>query len=247
MNTPTVNDAKSKLIVALDLPDMEKAIAMAKQLQNHVGVFKIGLQLFLKEGRKIVENIAEFGVPIFLDLKLHDIPATVSKAIASLDNLPISMLTVHTAGGKSMLEAAAIAARKLSSKPLVLGVTVLTSIGDEDIPQLGMSGKISEIVLKRAKLAYESGLGGIVASASELETLRPALPSPFKLVIPGIRPQGAELFDQKRVATPSIAISQGADFLVIGRPIRDAQNPLEASNSIVNEIFTTISGVNNEK
>lgn len=225
--------AKKRLILALDLPSASEAVALAGSVKDHVGCFKIGLQLFLKEGRTVVEEVAKLGVPLFLDLKLHDIPATVGSAVRSLKGLPISMLTLHTGGGRAMLEAAVEAAATFPEPPLLLGVTLLTSLSEEDFPAVMMTGTASEVVRTRARLAVEAGVGGIVASPQEVKMLRELCPPAFKLVIPGIRLADSVADDQKRIATPDRAISEGADFLVVGRPIRASSDPAAAAAEVV--------------
>ena len=228
-----VTMAQERLILALDLPDTAQAVALAGAVKDHVGCFKIGLQLFLQEGLAVVEEVARFGVPIFLDLKLHDIPATVGSAVRSLKGLPISMLTVHTGGGRAMLEAAVEAAAIFPDPPLLLGVTLLTSLSEEDFPEVMRNGTAGEVVRTRAQLAADAGVGGIVASPREVKMLRELCPPPFRLVIPGIRMADGPSDDQKRVATPDLAIREGADFLVVGRPIRSAPDPARAAAAIV--------------
>ncbi|MBU1243764.1 orotidine-5'-phosphate decarboxylase [Myxococcota bacterium] len=227
--------ARSRLIFACDVQTLAEAVEAGEMLKNSVGMWKIGLELFLREGRPVVERIAAFGLPIFLDLKLHDIPATVSRAILNLDQLPIRFLTIHASGGQEMLREAAAAAAKLSSRPTVLGVTVLTSLGGEDLARDGYSGTVGELVVARLRACLDAGVGGVVASALEVGTLAGLVPAGFSLVIPGIRPSSG-VQDQKRVATPGAAIAAGATHLVVGRPIRDAADPAGAANDIVLEI-----------
>ncbi|MBU1241520.1 orotidine-5'-phosphate decarboxylase [Myxococcota bacterium] len=228
--------ARKRLILALDMPGAKEALELAETVKDVVGCFKVGLQLFLREGPSIVERVARLGVPVFLDLKLHDIPATVAKAVISLKGLPISFLTIHTAGGIEMMEAAADAASSLDSSLALLGVTLLTSLSESDFPQVGLMGSSQELVLRRAMLAREAGLAGVVASAREVSRLRQAVGEGFYLVIPGIRPAGAGNDDQKRIATPQSAIALGATHLVVGRPISASADPGQSARAILSMI-----------
>ena len=214
---------KSKLIVALDVDTYDAATGLVESLAENVTIYKVGSQLFTREGPRMVEYLAGQGKQCFLDLKFHDIPNTVAKAVTAAGALPgVMMLTLHTAGGAEMLQAAA----DVADRPRLLGVTVLTSTG----------GDVQAEVLRRAQLARECGLDGIVASARELPALRAALGPEFWIVTPGIRPAGADLADQKRVVTPGEAIAAGASYLVIGRPIVAAPDPAAAARAIVAEM-----------
>ncbi len=224
---------RERLILALDVPTASDAIHLADQVKDSVGCFKIGLQLFLREGPAVVEAVAALGNPVFLDLKLHDIPVTVAKAVSSLARLPVSMLTLHTGGGRAMLEAAVEAASAFREPPMLLGVTLLTSLSEADFPSIGMTGVASDLVRGRAALAKASGLGGVVASAQEVEMLRQEMGDRFGLVIPGIRPAGAGLDDQKRVETPQRAIVRGATHIVVGRPISASADPCTSARAIL--------------
>jgi orotidine-5'-phosphate decarboxylase len=233
--------ARGRLIFACDVQTLSEAVELGEALRNSVGMWKIGLELFLREGRSVVERMSAFGLPIFLDLKLHDIPATVSRAILNLDHLPIRFLTLHASGGLEMMREAAAAAAKLSSRPTLLGVTVLTSLGAEDLARDGYTGTVNDLVVSRLHGCLEAGVGGVVASALEVGALSSLVPAGFSLVIPGIRPaSGAQ--DQKRVATPAAAIAAGATHLVVGRPIRDAADPAGAADGIVLEIASAAAG-----
>ena len=233
--------ARSRLIFACDMQTLPEAVEVGETLKDSVGMWKIGLELFLREGRAVVERMSAFGLPIFLDLKLHDIPATVARAILNLEGLPIRFLTIHASGGLLMLQEAAAAAGQLSSRPTLLGVTVLTSLGPEDLVRDGYPGTVRDLVVMRLRNCMEAGVGGVVASALEVGTLSTLVPAGFSLVIPGIRPaSGAQ--DQKRVATPAAAISAGATHLVVGRPIRDAADPAGAAAEIVQEIARAAAG-----
>ena len=195
-----------------------------------MGAFKIGKELFVAEGPDIVRRVRDTGAAVFLDLKFHDIPNTVAKAVASAAQQDVQMLTVHASGGAAMLRAAQEAAGP--DGPLVLGVTVLTSMDEQDLTELGIQKTPAEQVHHLAKLATAAGLCGLVCSPQEIAPLREVLPAEVQLVTPGIRPAGSASGDQKRVMTPADAITAGADWLVIGRPIYAAGNPREAAEAI---------------
>jgi orotidine-5'-phosphate decarboxylase len=230
-----MNDAKSKLIVALDVPDRDAALKAVDALTGHVGYFKLGLEIFTGEGPRLVQEIRARGEKVFLDLKLHDIPNTVKGAVRSACRLGVEMLTVHTSGGGPMLAAAVQEAQSSANPPMLLGVTALTSLSDDDLKKIGVRGSAEMWVEQLAELAMNSGIPGIVASSKEL----PMLIQKFwklKFVIPGIRPAGAALQDQSRTATPAEAIKAGADYIVVGRPILQAADPAVAADKIVQEI-----------
>ncbi len=227
------------IIVALDTTDVKYACRLSSQLSEHVGAVKLGLEFFTAHGSAGVREIAKTGMPIFLDLKFHDIPNTVAKTIRALSSLKVFMFTIHTSGGKAMMEAAAKAISETflyDNPPSVVGVTMLTSLDEGDLKTIGMSDGISGQVERLAKLAQKSGLNGVVCSAHEIETLRKVCGPSFKLVVPGIRPEGSLNSDQKRVMTPREALRKGANYLVIGRPITEANDPVWA----VKEIITSI-------
>ena len=231
-----MNNPKSHLIVALDFPDRAAAIRMAEKLSGHVGYFKIGLELFTREGPGLVQEIRDRGEKIFLDLKLHDIPNTVRGAVRSACRLGVDMLTIHASGGSNMLYAASQQALESKSPPLLLAVTALTSLSEDEMKMLGVAGSMDRWVERLAELAQRSGMGGIVASSKELPMLRRRFGNKMKLVIPGIRPAGTALQDQSRTAIPADAIRAGADYIVVGRPILQATHPAQAADSIVDEI-----------
>lgn len=231
-----MNDSRSRIIVALDVPDRETAITAVDRLTGHVGCFKIGLELFTREGPRLVEEIRDRGEKIFLDLKLHDIPNTVAGAVRSVCKLGIDMVTVHASGGSPMLEAACREAQASDSPPLVLAVTVLTSLSEEDMGRFGVNGSMEEWVERLARTACDSGIRGLVASARELSMLRGKFDPELQLVIPGIRPKGTGVHDQSRTATPYDAIRSGANYLVVGRPIMQAPDPAAVADRIVDEI-----------
>jgi orotidine-5'-phosphate decarboxylase len=216
------------LIVALDVETFDEAKALVHKLGDSVEIYKIGSQLFTAFGPQAVREIGAGGKKIFLDLKFHDIPNTVAKAVESAASLNVFMLTVHTVGGKEMMEAAAAAAKKAKHRPLIVGVTVLTSDT--------ATADTSKTVLERARLAIESGLDGVVASPQEAAMLRRELGAKFIIVTPGIRPAGGDAGDQKRIATPKDAITAGSNYLVVGRPIVKATFPKDAAYKILQEI-----------
>ncbi len=225
--------ARNKLAFALDYPSLAEARSGATLVASAVGVLKVGLELFVKEGPAAVAIGAEFGCNVFLDLKLHDIPETVDRAVASACGLGARYLTVHASGGPRMLEKAAERVAKEGAELTLLGVTVLTSLDAEDLNRVGVSADPSAQALRLAKLAMEAGIGGLVCSASEVGRLRQALGPKPVLVTPGIRPAGGSAGDQKRLGTPDGAIRAGASMLVVGRPIRDSDDPAAAARAIL--------------
>jgi orotidine-5'-phosphate decarboxylase len=224
--------AAERVIVALDVPDLAGLSSFMDRLEGLPRFCKVGLELFVAEGARAVEAVQKRGAKVFLDLKLHDIPETVARAVASAKTLGAGLLTVHTAGGLAMMGKAVQVAQ---GKPGILGVTVLTSLSDEDLRADGIAGTMREVVVRRARLAESAGVAGIVCSPQEVAEVRAACPG-LALVVPGVRPAGAALGDQKRVATPSSAIAAGADYLVVGRPIRDAASPAAAFDAIASEV-----------
>lgn len=228
---------KNPIIAALDVPDAEQAIKLAETIAPAVGAFKIGKELFVSAGPDIVKRVRDTGASVFLDLKFHDIPNTVAKAVASAARLDVQMLTVHTCGGSTMLKGALEGATKAAEEtgnepPLVLGVTVLTSMDDSDLNQVNINKTPEKQVIHLAKMATEAGLKGLVCSPKEITALREVLPTEVQLVTPGIRPAGSDSGDQKRVMSPAEAVQAGADWLVIGRPIYAAVNPREAAETV---------------
>jgi orotidine-5'-phosphate decarboxylase len=234
--------ARDKLIVALDVPSAEAGLRLAERLRGHVGMFKVGLENFTAEGPVLSRFLVAIGEKIFLDLKLHDIPNTVRAAARQAAQLGVSMFNVHASGGRKMMEAAlagaqeGVAGRPEGSRPLVLAVTVLTSLAGEDLAELGVGGSPEEAVVRLALLARDAGLDGVVASPREIAALRQALGPGFVIVTPGIRPATADVNDQVRVATPASAIRAGADYLVVGRPITEAPDPAVAADALVAEM-----------
>src|SRR6201996_1299041 len=227
--------AKDRLIVALDFPDAAAALGCVDQFAGSVSWFKVGLELFLASGDSVVRELKQRGHSIFLDLKLHDIPNTVSSAIRSLAKLEPDLLTVHAAGGRAMLNAAAEAARSLPHPPRLVAVTVLTSMDAVALGETGVAAAPVEQVLRLARLAAECGIEGMVCSPAEAAALRSAL-SKALLVTPGIRPAGSDAGDQKRIATPQFALAAGASMLVIGRPITAAPDPKAAAQAILSDM-----------
>jgi orotidine-5'-phosphate decarboxylase len=216
------------IFVALDTADVHRAAAFARQLCGLAGGMKLGLEFFCANGRDGVLRIAEHGMPIFLDLKLHDIPNTVGKAVEAIAPLAPAILTVHAAGGKAMMTAAKSAAPP-STK--VVGVTVLTSLDASDLANTGIAGSAGDQVKRLADLAGEAGIDGIVCSGEEVAAARDVWPEGF-FVVPGVRPEGGDVADQKRVVTPFDALNDGASVLVIGRPITEAADPAQAVRDI---------------
>ncbi len=234
--TNTTSTAKPDLILALDLPDQDQALRSLQPLTGKLQWVKIGLEMFCRFGPDWVYKISDLGYRIFLDLKLHDIPNTVAGAVRSLQHLPIQLLTIHASGGREMIDAAVQAAQQRSQPLDILAVTVLTSLGEENFAEIGWSGSSGEQVLRLARTAVEAGAPGLVCSGRELHLLRQQLPQQTKLVVPGIRPAGSDLNEQKRVFTPADAVRQGASSLVVGRPILAAKDPVAALEQILNEI-----------
>jgi orotidine-5'-phosphate decarboxylase len=216
------------IFVAIDTPDLERAASLARAVNSRAGGVKLGLEFFCANGPAGVHEIASIGLPIFLDLKLHDIPNTVAKAAQALRQLEPAVLTVHAAGGRAMLEEAKAAAPE---KTKVVAVTVLTSLDGGDLKSIGVSGQPAEQVERLAELARVSGLDGIVCSGAEVKTAKAAWPNGF-FVVPGVRPMGSGVADQKRVVTPREALDSGASILVIGRPITAAEDPADALKAI---------------
>jgi orotidine-5'-phosphate decarboxylase len=236
--TPT--EPKDRIFVALDTPEIARAAALAAALAGAVGGLKLGKEFFTAQGPDGV-RAAVGGEPLFLDLKFHDIPNTVAGALRAALHLRPAMVTVHASGGRAMMQAAAEAAREAAEdldapRPLVLGVTVLTSLDEADLAAVGQRGPLAEQVIRLAALARDSGLDGVVCSPREIAALRALCGPGFTLVVPGIRPAWAEAGDQKRIMTPAEAVGAGADYLVIGRPITGQPDPLAAARRIAEEL-----------
>ena len=229
-------DSKTEVILALDVESRAKAEKILIAVGSKLNWVKIGLQTYLRDGPNFLHEVASSGKEIFLDLKLHDIPNTMVKAIESLSELPIKMLTLHSTAGPEALEKCAIAAKEFLPKTKLLAVTVLTSMNQENLSSIGVDNKIPDQVDRLAQMAVNANIDGIVCSPLELVRLRPILPASTTFVTPGIRPAGASSGDQKRVMTPHEASNAGANFLVIGRPILAAENPEDAINNIQIEL-----------
>jgi orotidine-5'-phosphate decarboxylase len=219
-----------RLVVALDLSARDELLRLVDTLQGSVGVFKIGLQAFIANGPGIVRDVVARGGRAFLDLKIHDIPNTARHAVAEAAGLGASIATVHAAGGESMLRAC------VHDQLLVLGVTILTSLSETDLLQIGFGGSAVDNAVRLARLAQSSGLRGVVASPLEIEPIREACGKEFVILTPGIRPKGSDAGDQQRVMTPGEAVRAGADYIVVGRPITSAADPRSAAQRVVDEM-----------
>ena len=235
-------EKRNPIIVALDVPTAEQALQLAQQVAPAVGAFKIGKELFVAAGPDIVRRVRATGAKVFLDLKFHDIPNTVAKAVAAATRLDVQMLTIHASGGGEMMRAAEDAAQKTAAQagldaPLVLGVTVLTSSDAHTLAEIGCEPNPGKQVERLAALAVKSGLRGLVCSPLELVALRQLLPASVQLVTPGIRTGAEKADDQKRTLTPREAMAAGASWLVIGRPIYAAENPRRAAEKILETLF----------
>ena len=231
--------ARERIIVALDVPDLGRLGEFLDRLDGRPAFYKIGLELFIAEGERAVELVQKRNGRLFLDLKLHDIPETVARAVASAGRIHADFLTVHTSGGFEMLARAAEAA---GDRVKILGVTVLTSLVEDDLRAEGIEATIPEMVRARARVAARAGIAGLVCSPHEIQPARAAAPGLF-IVVPGIRPAsgaGSAHGDQKRVATAAQAIDSGADYLVVGRPIRDAPDPAKAFDALVEEVKAAV-------
>jgi len=234
--------ARRRLIVALDVPTAAAAAALVDRLQGQCDWFKIGLELFTVAGPPVVESILRRGHRVFLDLKFHDIPNTVAGAVRSAAALGVQMMTVHAAGGPAMLAAAKTALDGISNPPELLAVTVLTSMDAEQLNAIGVSAAPGEQVESLARMAIDAGFRGFVASAQEVAHMRALTGPKGILVIPGIRPAGAESGDQKRIAAPAQALRDGASYLVVGRPITQASDPARAAEAILHEMAEALRG-----
>ncbi len=236
---------QNKIIVALDVPTREQALALVDKLHPYVGAFKIGMQLYNSEGPSIVKDVNECGGNVFVDLKFHDIPNTVGEACKVVTGKHAFMFNVHAAGGYRMLKAAADSTKEAAenlgvAKPIVLAVTVLTSLSQQEFEQeVGIQRPIASQVVDWAKLAQRAGLDGVVASPKEIVPIRQACGKDFVIVTPGIRPAWAAANDQSRIMTPKEAVEAGADYMVIGRPITKAADPVVAAQRINEEIAQT--------
>ena len=227
-----------RLFCAIDTSKLDDALLLADLLSGEIGTLKLGKEFFTAHGPEGVRKVAAFGHKIFLDLKYHDIPNTVAGAIRATQHIKCEVLTVHASGGSAMLRAAVEAANGLGERPLkIVAVTVLTSLNDSDLETVGQIGAVSDQELNLARLAEASGLSGVVCSPWEVNALRSEMKEDFALVVPGVRPEWAGEDDQKRVMTPGEAVAAGADYLVIGRPITRAPDPVGAARRIIDEMI----------
>jgi orotidine-5'-phosphate decarboxylase len=233
--------SSEKIILALDVESFKEAERFVELLRDYIGIFKVGKQLFTHCGPKLIKMVHHHRGKVFLDLKYHDIPHTAARAVEEACKLKVFMLTLHAMGGRKMMQEAVEAsikmARKLSSTPpLILAVTILTSLQKEDLKEIGIDSPVKEMVLHLAKLSQQAGVNGVVASAREAALIRDTCGRNFIIVTPGIRPKGKGPDDQKRTLTPREAISAGSDYIVIGRPVLKALDPLEVARGIVQEL-----------
>jgi orotidine-5'-phosphate decarboxylase len=225
-----------KIYVALDYQNASDADALIEQLPSGKVGLKVGKELFTSAGPQWVASLVEKGFSIFLDLKFHDIPNTVAKAVTAAAKLGVDVVNVHASGGSRMMKAAADALKEMDNPPLLIGVTVLTSMDESDLKELGISKSVNEQVEYLAKLAKSSGLKGVVCSAQEANMLKAACGNDFKLMTPGIRPEGSSKDDQRRTMTPAEAVTVGVDYMVIGRPITQSPDPAQAVENILASI-----------
>jgi orotidine-5'-phosphate decarboxylase len=222
-----------KVLIALDYDDQETALAFVKQLSPDTCRLKVGKEMFTYFGPEFVKELIELGFDVFLDLKFHDIPNTVAKAVTAAAKMGVWMVNVHASGGYEMMHKAKLALEEFGDRaPILIAVTVLTSMDEPELKRLGINKSPQEQVIYLAKLAKEAGLDGVVCSAQEANVLKTELGEHFKLVTPGIRPEGSEAGDQKRIMTPKQAIEAGSDYLVVGRPITKAANPVKVLQDV---------------
>ena len=234
-------DPRQHLIVALDVSSAAEAQKIVAAVGDSASTYKVGMQLFTAEGPRVVRDLVSSGRRVFLDLKYHDIPTTVAAAMREAAELGAGMVTVHASGGGKMLRAAVDAARNVNPSLMVLGVTVLTSLDDQDLDKIGVRARVVDQVLRLGALALSSGCQGVVASALEASELRSALGEDFLIVTPGVRPAGKDHGDQSRVVTPAEAIAAGASYIVVGRPITAAANPGSEARSILEQMSLAVS------
>ena len=228
-----MQDSRARLIVALDVSTAAAAHKIVAAVGDSARIYKVGMQLYTAEGPQIVRDLIASGRNVFLDLKYHDIPNTVAAAVREAAKLGVNMLTVHASGGGAMLHAAVESARNTNPATMVLGVTVLTSLDQRDLEHAGVRGSVVDQVSRLAALAISHGCHGIVASAQEAAVLRAELGDDFLIVTPGVRPVGVDSGDQARVVTPAEAMASGASYIVVGRPITEAENPAEEAREIL--------------
>jgi orotidine-5'-phosphate decarboxylase len=229
---------RERLIVALDLDDLSAVKAALQKLAGEVGMFKIGKQLFTHAGPQAVKLIQDMGGEVFLDLKFHDIPNTVAKASVAATRLGVKMFNVHASGSLDMMrltvrEVNRVCRQELLRRPILLAVTVLTSLNENDLKKVGVAGEVGDQVVRLARLSQEAGMDGVVAAPHEVAEIRSACGRGFMIVTPGIRPEKSKHDDQKRVMTPAGAVRAGVDYIVVGRPIMEAKDPVEAARAII--------------
>ena len=232
---------RERLILALDLDDLDRVKTLVGLLSGELGMFKVGKQLFTHAGPAVVRLIQEMGGEVFLDLKFHDIPSTVAKAAVEATRLGVKMFNVHASGSLEMMRQTVKEMRRVCRqeglrRPITLAVTVLTSLSKSDLQRVGVDGEVADQVVRLALLSREAGMDGVVASPNEVAEIRAACGNRFVIVSPGIRPQGGKRNDQRRVMTPEEAIRAGVDYIVVGRPITEARDPLGAAREIVAEM-----------
>jgi orotidine-5'-phosphate decarboxylase len=229
---------KEKIIIALDVSSRKEALSLVESLHPMTGMFKIGMQLYTAEGPSLVRDVIAAGGNVFLDLKFHDIPNTVRKAALEAARLGVAMMTIHAAGGQAMMQAVADELREKSGekRPIVVGVTVLTSMDEGALKEAGVHSAVDEQVVRLAKLAEASGLDGVVCSPREIQLIRGAVDRNFKIVTPGVRMAGQSADDQQRTATPREAISNGADYIVVGRAVTNAPHPRTALEQLLQSL-----------
>jgi orotidine-5'-phosphate decarboxylase len=229
---------KEKILLVLDVSSREEAMKLVRPLYEHVGMFKVGMQLFTAEGPSLVKEIVDLGGKVFLDLKFHDIPNTVSHGVLEAAKLGVSLMTIHAAGGRAMMETVAKALENKygNRKPMVVAVTVLTSLNDKALAEVGITRPMEQQVVAMAKLADDCGIAGVVCSPHEIQMVRQAAGPNFKIVTPGIRMPGQSANDQQRLATPSEALAAGADYIVVGRAVTAAPDPRGALDALVRSV-----------
>ena len=229
---------KEKILLVLDVSSREEAMKLVRPLYEHVGMFKVGTQLFTAEGPALVREIVGLGGKVFLDLKFHDIPNTVSHGVLEAAKLGVSLMTIHAAGGRAMMETVSKELRNQfgERRPMVAAVTVLTSLNDASLQEVGIARPMSQQVVEMAKLAENCGVDGVVCSPQEIELVRKATGRNFKIVTPGIRMPGQSANDQQRLATPREALSAGADYIVVGRAVTAAAEPRQALETLIQSI-----------
>lgn len=233
---PVAHTVESRIVVAMDFNNIDSCIKLAQQLDPKTCRLKIGKELFTLCGPKVVEQVQQLGFDVFLDLKFHDIPATVAKAVKAAAHLGVWMVNVHASGGPRMMTEARDALASFKQRPILIGVTVLTSMSQEELHQTGVTCSLQSHVISLAGLAKDSGLDGVVCSAQEAQALSQTYGSDFILVTPGIRPTGSQTDDQHRIVTPLEAVKKGSHYLVIGRPITQSSDPIETCTQIIQSL-----------